>query len=203
MLKQFIFFLIVILFACNVSPKKDYKIETFPVKPLFIDKGEEEGWGADIRLSVTSVIETDTTKEITGESSYNGDNLGLLVSVPKAKEGEKGFAKGLTLKSIGKESNYLLSTLVNLYKQKPDTSLIFTNNISVNYVNLSEFAKHLVANYEQEDLALKEYKLFFEGKNDEDYAELFLNINLNEHWIELREKDEEYRSLLINSSFLF
>jgi len=39
--------------------------------------------------------------------------------------------------------------------------------------------------------------LFFDIRNDE--AELFVNINQTEKWIELKEKDEEYRPLLIEA----
>ena len=40
-------------------------------------------------------------------------------------------------------------------------------------------------------------KLFFETEDPEDYAELYVNINDKEHWLEIREKDEEYRKQVI------
>ena len=36
-------------------------------------------------------------------------------------------------------------------------------------------------------------KLFFENNDPDGYAELYVNINEKEQWIELREKDEGYR----------
>jgi len=207
MLKYIAVGLILTSFSCTNSndsqsnsgsnTKQSEKKESFPKKELFVDKGEEEGWGADIRLSIVSVAETDTTRNFTAISTYEGKNLGLLITVPKAKEGDKGFAKGISLKSIGRESDYLLLTLTKLYKQKIDTSLKFTKNISVTYVNLKEFAKSVAGQEGQPYTTANEYKLFFEGSNDEDYAELYVNINPNEHWIELREKDEEYRPTII------
>ena len=40
-------------------------------------------------------------------------------------------------------------------------------------------------------------KLFYESANENEYAELYLNINENEHWVEIREKDEEYRKAVL------
>jgi hypothetical protein len=171
--------------------------ETFPVKELFVDNGDEEGWGADIRLSIISNSETDTSKIFTATSTYEGNKLGLLVSVPKKKEGEKGFSSGITLSSIGAESDNLLKVLSKLYKQKVDTTLKFTNSVSVTYVNLDEFAKSLGAQDGGQYKTENQYKLFYEGEKEGDYAELYLNINPTEHWIELKEKDEEYRPIII------
>jgi hypothetical protein len=168
---------------------------TYAVKPLEISD-EEEGWGADIRLSIVEKSENDTAKVYKAISSYNGKELGLLLSVPDRKEGNKGFGQGISLKSIGSQSDYLLHTLYQLYKQPVDTTSTFTSNINVNFVNLKEFAKD-VAGQEGQYTAANEYKLFFEGTGDEDYAEIFLNINLADNWIELREKDEEYRPALL------
>jgi len=201
---KIIFIFLVILFGCSnnqANPDKEIKTtnatnSAYPVKSLVIDNGEEEGWGADIRLSVINITENDTAKVYKAVSDYENKKIGLVVSVLKNKEGDKGFGKSLTLKSIGEESDYLLLTLLKLYKQKIDTSIKFTNSVSVDYVNLNEFAKSLGGNGD-EPVVVNEYKLFFHGQNDEDYAELYLNINPGEHWIELREKDEEYRPLII------
>lgn len=205
MLKTTVAGLILLLFGCNSSdrtPSSPSDIpkgnnETYPAKELIIDNGEEEGWGADIRLSIVSVAETDTSSLYTAISTYQGNKLGLLVSLPKQKEGDKGLANGIALKSIGTESDNLLQALAQLYKQKTDTSLKFTKSITVAYVNLDEFAKSLGAQDGSEYKTQNQYKLFYEGKNEDDYAELYLNIDPAEHWIEIREKDEEYRPIIV------
>jgi hypothetical protein len=205
MVKKILYGLILFLFSCNNSdktqnsstgPPKEHT-ETYPTKELIVDNDEEEGWGADIRLSIVSVAETDTSKHYTAISTYQDKKLGLLVSIPKKKEGDKGFASGISLKSIGTESDNLLQTLAKLYKQKADSSLKFTNSISVTYVNLDEFAKSLGAQDGGDYKTQSQYKLFYEGSAEDEYAELYLNISLTEHWIELREKDEEYRPIII------
>lgn len=73
----------------------------------------------------------------------------------------------------------------------------FTNSISVTYVNLDEFAKSLGAQDGGDYETQNQYKLFYEGSGEDEYAELYLNISPTEHWIELREKDEEYRPTII------
>jgi hypothetical protein len=207
MTKIFLIILTITILSCNNSDnsktasssdtKQVEKTDTFPVKDLLVDNGEEEGWGADIRLSIISSSETDTSKTFTATSTYEGKKLGLLVSVPKKKEGEKGFSSGITLNSIGAESDNLLKVLSKLYKQKLDTTLKFTKSVSVTYVNLDEFAKSLGAQEGGQYKTENQYKLFYEGEKEGDYAELYLNINPTEHWIELKEKDEEYRPIII------
>jgi hypothetical protein len=205
MQKITIIILLVTLFSCSnnqinadssTSAPSATKTKTNPVQPLQIDNSEKEGWGVDIKLSIVEKSENDTAKIYKAVSSYNGQELGLLVSVPKHKEGEKAFGQGISLKSIGTQSDYLLQTLYQLYKQKVDTTVTFTKAISVTYVNLKEVAKTLAGEGGQYTAA-NEYKLFFETQNGEEYAELYLNVNPTDNWIELREKDEEYRSILL------
>lgn len=204
MIKNILFGLTLFLLSCNNADKtsnsetaKQSNNETFPIKELFIDNGEEEGWGGDLRLSIISIKETDTSRVFLTTSTYEGKKLGFSVSVPKAKEGNSGFASGIVLKSIGSESDNLLLTLSKLYKQKADTTLKFTEAVSLTYVNLDEFAKSLGAKDGGEYKTENQYKLFYEGIKEGEYAEIYLNINQTEHWIELKEKDEEYRPIII------
>ena len=204
-IRRILYGLTLLLFSCTNSDKNqnlssDQPKETdltYPTKELIIDNGEEEGCGADIRLSIASVAETDTSNLYTAISTYKDKKLGLPVSIPKQKEGDKGFARGIALKSIGVESDYFLQTLAKLYNQKADSSLKFTTSISVTYVNLDEFAKSLGATDGGDYKTQNQYKLFYEGSGADDYAELYLNISPTEHWIELKEKDEEYRPTII------
>jgi hypothetical protein len=193
--------LLALLTACSSEPKqisseRQASSAGFPVQPLKISSAEE-GWGADLRLSIVNKSENDSAEIYTVVSSYEGKELGFLLTMKKTKEGKKGFGNGITLKSTGVTSDNLLRTLSKLYKQKEDTSLKFVSSVTVNYANLNELAKELGGQKEEAYVVASEYKLFFEGKAGEDYAELFLNINENEHWVELMEKDEEYRPSII------
>jgi hypothetical protein len=129
-------FFLLALFSCtNVQSKADNALESTSntvyssrIQPLQTGIGEDEGWEGDIRLSIIEQTENDTARFYKAVSSYEGGNVGLLVSVPKAKEGNKGFGKGMTLKSIGHESDHLLQTLSKLYRQRVDTSLYFKSS---------------------------------------------------------------------------
>jgi len=167
----------------------------FPVKPLIILGDEDEGAGADIRLSIVSILEKDSSTVYKAVSSYKNKTLGLLVFIPKSKEDNNGFGKGIMLKSLGKESDILLNTLAEIYKLHIDSNAKFIHSIKIGYVNLGEFAKSIQGTSANEGSNTSEYKLFFEAKND--YAELYLNINPENKWLDLREKDSEYRPSII------
>ena len=171
-------------------------MESFPIKPMVIISEDEDGGGADIRLSITGVLENDTATIYRVVSPWHNKDLGLTFAILK-KEHENGFGSGLELRSLGKESDYFLATLAKLYGEKLDSTTHFKASITVNYVNLGGFAKTLGAK-DESDTALVEYKLFFEGKQENEYAELYLNVNPSGKSIELREKDSGYRHSIIN-----
>jgi hypothetical protein len=169
----------------------------YPVKPLVIENDEEEGWGADIRLSIVEEAESDTAFVYKAVSTFEGAELGLIVTLPKSK-GNSVFGEGIGLYSIGKQSDLLLRTLSKLYHLPVDTSATFKQEIVVNYADLGGLSKSLSqqpANDPNE--SSRDFKLFFAGKKETEYAELYLNVNAKEHWIEIREKDEEYRPALL------
>jgi hypothetical protein len=194
MQKTLFFFLILIQIGCSFKQAKT-DVANFPVRPLIVSDDKEDGWGGDVRLSITNISENDSAKILKAVSAYNNKDLGLLVFIPKAALDNKGFGKSIILKSIGDKSDNLLNALTVLYKQKAIPGVKFTASISGTFVDLSEFAKSVTGSSSNTDPGISEYKLFFEGKDDE--AELFLNINTSEHWLELREKDPEYRPLII------
>src|ERR1700743_1615268 len=190
-----ILFSVVSIVSCS-SPQNQRTAPAaanYPVKPL---EREDDTLSADIRLSISNISENDTAKLYKAVSTWQGKELGFLVMVPKREERGGGFGSGIVLKSLGPQSDYLLKTLAGFYKQKPDTALHFTTSTSVNYVNLGGLAKSLGAGNANHS-ATVEYKLFFEGRQKDDYAELYLNINSDEQWVELKEKDPEYRPMII------
>ena len=77
---------------------------TYPIKELTFGDSLEEGWGADIRLSIVQITSTDSSKLYKAISSYKGGNLGLSVEIPKV-HGKKGFGAGMKLSGIGSESD--------------------------------------------------------------------------------------------------
>jgi len=172
--------------------------DTFPVKELFVDKGDEEGWGADIRLSITEILKTDTSVTYFANSLYDKENVGLEITIPTASpKSEKELAQVLTLQSSGNISDNFVQTLSKLYKEKMDTTLHFVASKRIAFIDLNEFAKAKLGQELANKTAAKEMKVFFEAENPDDNAELYININEAEHWIEIKEKDEGYRKQVI------
>jgi len=166
--------------------------ETFPVRELLVIKSEEQGWGADIRLSYTESFPSDKGITYKVKSLYKNKLIGFEITVPNP-----GFAK-LAMKTIGTYSDNFIHTLSKLYNQKNDTTLKFTDFIVADCVNMGDYIDSLNKQSNNNYVSPKsQYKLFLKGKDEDDYAELFFNINKTEHWIELEEKDEEYRPIIV------
>jgi len=71
------------------------------------------------------------------------------------------------------------------------------NSPKLAFVDLNEFAKAKFGTEAIPHMEAKQMKLFFETEDPEDHAELYVNINEKEHWLEIREKDESYRRQII------
>jgi len=194
-----ILILLVVILGCSSNQTKTDKIsndtiaiKSFPPKPLIIDNGEEEGWGADIRLSIISVDSIYGSTIYRTNSSYKGKNIGLEIEFAKNNKNI------LTFRSSDSLSDNLLVTLSDLYELKRVKGRQFISSFEVKYIDLHAFAKTNLGGEVLGQMAPKEYKLFFTGKNDDEYGEFYLNINDEELWLELREKDPEYRPFIID-----
>jgi hypothetical protein len=186
--------------SCNNQDNSSFKhnysesVKKYSVRPLEIDSSE--GW-ADVRLAVTEVSESKDGTLMRATSLYEGQELGLSVFIPSMPTDEKGFGNGFILKSTGDESDRLLRLLSKLYLQNDSNSIQFRDSLIVAYVDLDKFAKNVAGASQKDSTSIKKYKLFFEGAKEDEYAEIFLNYNMAEQRIELNEKDEEYRPILI------
>jgi hypothetical protein len=169
-------------------------MKKYSIRPLEIDSSE--GW-ADVRLSVIEMSESKDGTLMNATSSYEGQELGLAVFIPSTPTDEKGFGNGFILKSTGDKSDRLLQLLSRLYLQNGSNTMQFRDSLIITYVDLDKFAKSVAGAYPQDSSSIKKYKLFFEGTKEDEYAEIFLNYNMVEKRIELNEKDEEYRPILI------
>jgi hypothetical protein len=171
---------------------------SYPIQPLFIDNAGEEGWGADIRLSLTEITSTDSLTCYKAISTDEGKNVGIEFILPNTKPGmENSPTQTLEVKTCGESSDNLLALLSKLYKLKDDTTRHFIASTKLAFVDLNEFAKTKFGKDAISHTDAKEMKLFFETEDPEDYAELYVNINEKEHWLEVREKDESYRRQVI------
>jgi hypothetical protein len=164
---------------------------SFPVKTLQILSKKEAGFGADIRLSYTKSSAGDRSVIYKVNSIYENENIGFELTVPTNEHSK------LTFKSSGPNSDNFIRLLSKLYKQQIDTTQKFTYVTIADCVNMGEYLDSLNKETGENYITLNQYKLFLEGDKDGNYAELYLNINPNEHWIELGEKDVEYRPSVI------
>ncbi len=91
-------------------------------------------------------------------------------------------------RSTGTESDQFVQILGQLYGvEEPQTM-----KPQVSFAATSLGANP--ASVETEDLKIK---LFFESEEEEKYAEVFTNVEFSSGFLEIREKDEEYRQPLV------
>jgi hypothetical protein len=192
MAKEYIvgFVLVITFLSCSKSNKPEKTAETFPVQDIVI-MGEVEGWGADIKLSITEISRNDSSVSYTVTSLDKGKNVGFKVSVPNDD------ARELTISSTGINSDNFIQTISRLYKEEPDTSLHFVTSKKMGFIDLNQFAKEQFGQQIESSNGSQDLKLFIESENPDDYAEFYLNINEAEHWIEFKEKEDSYRKQVI------
>ncbi|WP_142786486.1 hypothetical protein [Changchengzhania lutea] len=132
---------------------------------------------------------------LTCKAKYQNEIVGLKINIedeiPSGKIDNPGFSlKGVEIKSIGKESDKLIEIISKLYNQPIKTK--FTSEKLV-FVALSLNKK--IATLEN---GYFRFKLFFdENEQRNSYTELYLNPDLKNDVIELKEKDEEYRDNIV------
>jgi hypothetical protein len=195
--------LTVLSFGCSNQTNNVEKVTKtattigYPIQPLFVDNGEE-GWGGDIRLSITEITSIDSFIAYKAVSYFEGKKVGIEFILPNGKAGiDNSPTQILEVKTCGESSDNLLLLLSKLYKLKIDTTKHFIKSAQLAFVDLNEFAKAKFGKDAISHTDAKEMKLFFETVDPGDYAELYVNVNEKEHWLELREKDENYRKQVI------
>jgi hypothetical protein len=160
------------------------------------DNGDDVGAG-DVHFSVVEMKKVDASFVYELQAKYKKKLVGFQVAIPQnTNQGEKGFGKGVEIRSLGKKSDDFRNALAEIYKIKVDTNKKFVNSIPAAFVDLDIFAKTLVKNANTNQDYLNQLKLFFDSP-DGDEAEIFLNVRKGQHVVELAEKDEEYRSFII------
>ncbi len=151
----------------------------------------------DIPLSIVGTEEIDNYYIYNTSATFNNDTLGIIIKLKK--EIPAGFIngeavnlfvdEGIELSSKGNESDNLLRFISEKYNLGDKTIFIKDSQIFT------------CANLNQEKVNYKKgesrFKIFFEGDEDESYAELFINFNFSKGIISLNEKDQEYRESLV------
>ena len=164
----------------------------------------EEGF-VDISFQIVSEEKTKNSHIYIAKGLFHSKIVGLKFEV-KSKmpnginndgslDPKKGFIKnGIKISSIGNESDEFVKAISQLYgfttSEKFTDSFLLPTAFSLNQSNVK-----------LNNPSYYKFKLFFrDGEKDkeEEYCEIFFNINTTNKTIELFEKDEEYRKSLIN-----
>lgn len=189
------------LFGCknNDSNGQTNNSDNTKIEEITSRIDPEEGW-SDIFLKITEDTKTDTSHIYIVKGLYKNKTVGMQIEVSSKigagifdgkPDGKAGFvANAVQLKSIGQESDELVKALSELYKQT--TNKGFTKQTtSATAFSLNEKSINLDKN------DYYKLKLFFAEDDENLYSEIFLNINTDKREIEIHEKDEEYRELII------
>jgi len=183
------------------SPQAEGEVQL--AKPLSappeVTSEEEEGFHDLVFYVQEHKRLPDGSQSIRGSGTHKGRHLGLeIVLGPTWEAGSLGkdipvvtYRGIVTYRSIGPDSDALVQVLDGLYDTRVGPKAMGTE-IRFTAISLEgdprELAKGLV-----------KIKLFFETDKQDDYAELFTNIELAARRLEVREKDPEYRLPLVKA----
>jgi hypothetical protein len=141
----------------------------------------------------------DGSQSIRGSGTHKGRSLGLEVVLgPSWQAGSLGkdtplvTYRGVVIyRSTGSDSDAFVEVLDELYGTK----------LSPKAMNRETQFTGISLEGDPRDLAKGpvKIKLFFESEKEDDYAELFTNIEFSAHRLEVHEKDEGYRAPIIKA----
>jgi hypothetical protein len=162
-------------FGCVDKRNKDDKL-------IEITSRTEDGF-QDIILKITESSQSDNGEfEIIAKGKSDEKTVGLKVVISEK-------SKKVTFSSLGLESDNFIGALSRLYSLPTDKKFI---------KNTLPFDLILMSKEENKEYYL--FKIFFDPYDSAGlYSELYLNVNLTDNEIELKEKDEEYRKNLIEA----
>jgi hypothetical protein len=196
------FLLLIVVFGSSCRHSKKRGVE--PIDQLYDTVYhprklivENSSWGTNLKVSCPEILDTTGIYVYYVRGSYKNKPFGFDLGIPKSTGGESGFGSGIYFKSIGKESDYFLQALAEVYQLPVDTTLQFADSISVNYANLPEMVRHMMEEGKEVVPLHHQFKIFVEAGTDAEPGELFLNFDREYHLVELEEKDSSYRSTLV------
>ena len=141
----------------------------------------------------------DGAQRILGSGMYKGRKVSLVInlgpawrsSAPDADVPITTFQGAVSFHSVGAESDLLLQAMDELYgtKQSPKAMNKATEFSAISLQgDPRDLTKEMV-----------KIKLFFESNSEDQYAELFTNIDLNARKVYINEKDEGYRAAIVRA----
>lgn len=179
------------LFGCGK------KSEQPPALPEITSEAEE-GF-VDLVFEITdSQIKPDGSASFHAQGLHEGETVGLKVLLrPPWKEGTLGdnitTFQGIVLyQSTGPESDRLVRILDQLYQSSLAPKAMASDPIQFTGITLAGDPRVIQS-------GPVKIKLFVESEDEKKYAELYTNIDVQNARLEIREKDPEYRGLVIRA----
>ena len=141
----------------------------------------------------------DGSQSIRGSGTYKGRQLGFeIVLGPAWKAGSLGkdvplmtYQGVITYRSIGADSDTFVQVLDELYGTKLSPKAM-SGEVRFTGISLGGDPRDLQS-------GPVKIKLFFESDKQDEYAELFTNIQLADHRLEVHEKDPDYRLAVVKA----
>jgi hypothetical protein len=141
----------------------------------------------------------DGAQSILASGMYKGKKVGLEInlgpawrsSAPDADVPIKTFQGSVSYHSVGAESDLLLRAMDELYETRRAPKAM---NKATEFSAISlqgdprDLSKEMV-----------KIKMFFEANSEDQYAELFTNIDLKARKVYINEKDEGYRAAIVRA----
>ena len=162
--------------------------ENFPMQAVAV---VDQGGLKDLRLPYTRVIKTDTSRAYLVMGTYEGERIGFGLWMRPSGSSVIRFT------SIGEPSDRFLRALQNIYKLEIDKISHFADAESADCLSMGDYVDSLKKNGQGAYVTIEQNKLFFEPDDTAWEAECYLNINASQHWIELKEKEEDYRAQMV------
>lgn len=175
---------VVIVIGCNMNSKKQQKDEV--LQPIVIDK--EKDWGGNFTLHIQDKQTKDSSYIYKIYAIDKGVPVGFELQVPMKID---KFGEGIIFRSLGDISDNFLNSLYDIYGLIPQDNLQFAKSVSFNYAGLNDLP--FKGDGQKRLKSVNYIKVFFEGHGEDEYAELYLNIDEANKTLELEEKDFEYR----------
>lgn len=145
-------------------------------------------WGGDFKLHIIETKNEDAFTIYTLRSLDNKTPVGFELQIPKDL---KTFGTGVIFRSSGIESDNFMNKLYSIYNLVKQENLCFTKSIECKYANLNDIP--FKSDGEKRSDHINYIKVFFEGIDETEFAELFINIDEATGIIEFEEKAYEYR----------
>ncbi len=160
----------------------------------------EEGF-VDLRLKITETTIKNDYYVIDTEGNYKDDlvklrfylknNMEGMEKLQNSEQSFKFYKEGIKIESMGEYSNRFLKVLIELY-ELINYKGIMQREIITTCVALQHSPLNLT------EIKVK-FKCFFNEEEEDKYAELYINFDIPNNLVEIKEKDPEYRENIIKS----